>query len=229
MRLKFKLKTPQLVALILFTPLLVALVTIVFVYVKNKISISANGPDSSCGVPLYKQTWYNDPVKDKYGLMVDDKTGVKSPATIATSGCGPTSAAMVLSYWTSQQITPETTAKYCLDNGYRRTDGGTYNFPGCLAALAKQYNLQILKQSASDAKRHLKWHSLSPSNYSLPIIMTIGDCQNQKYTKGSHYIVLTKIVGDTVYINDPHNNNTQDTVENIFNSCTLNGYWYIHK
>ena len=224
---KIKIKKPLIIAAIIALPLIIALAAAGLYYSLNKIGISADS--TSCSVQPYKQTtspWGDD----SYGYSVNDNTGAKTATTVAKSGCGPTAAAMVLKYWTGNgNINPGTTAQYCLDNGFRSKTGGPYNFPGCLEALAKHYNLKFSKVNASDAQSYLKWYSKGSSNNLLPIIMTVGPCEGQKYTSASHYIVLTKIVGDTVYINDPNKNNTSDSVSNIFGSCKQNGYWYIHK
>jgi hypothetical protein len=217
-----------LVWLVVAFPVIAAFTFVTGTYFYNKASISADTASSGCSVPAYKQTagsWAGM----SYGMKVNDNTGEKTPATVASSGCGPTAAAMVLKYWTNNsEVTPGVTAKHCLDNGYRRTDGGPYNFPGCLSSLANRYHLKVDKISASDAQSKLKWHSQGTDHYLLPIIMTVGPCLSKKYTAASHYIVLTKIVGGTVYINDPNKNNTSDSVSNIFESCAQNGYWYIH-
>lgn len=48
-----------------------------------------------------------------------------SKQTIGNSGCGPTSAAMVVATFIDKSITPVQTCKQAVDNGYRTYDNGT--------------------------------------------------------------------------------------------------------
>lgn len=62
--------------------------------------------------------------------------------TIATSGCGPTSMAMVLNYYVDDSITPIETTAYALENNYRtRYDGTAWAY---FEDMANKYDLEFL-------------------------------------------------------------------------------------
>ena len=64
--------------------------------------------------------------------------------TISTSGCGPTSMAMVISSLTDYDVTPIDMASFSVENGYRTEDQGTsWSFFGA-AAEFNFYNYQLL-------------------------------------------------------------------------------------
>ena len=99
---------------------------------KNNKS-AGNGPataeDNYNGAVYYRQG------DDRWGQM-DYGTG-----SIAASGCGPTSAAMLISSLTGQPITPDETAAWSVANGYRIPNEGTaFDF---FPAVAKQYGLEL--------------------------------------------------------------------------------------
>ncbi len=193
--------------------------------------------DASCetGVPIFKQTAYKG--LDDNGNVIKaaylygrrkNSSGQWIKADIASSGCGPTALAMVLAYKMGNgNMTPDVAASYCLNNGFRPPDGGTH--PDCFDAYAREKGFKADEVSSREAKNLLR--------KGIPIIMTVGGCQQGKYTSGGHYIVLTLIRDEVVdgktktivLINDPNKDNTWDYPENIFNSCYRNGYWFIHK
>ncbi len=99
--------------------------------------------------------------------------------TIATSGCGPTSMAMILTYLTGETITPVDTSAYSVQHGYRCEGNGTY--AALFPAMAKEYGLEC--------------EQLSPTSQNI-----IQSLQEGKvliahmgpgtFTSGGHYIVL---------------------------------------
>ena len=99
--------------------------------------------------------------------------------TIASSGCGPTSAAMVLTYLTGETHDPVEVANYSVKNGYRCEGNGTYEalFP----AVAKTYGLNC-KQEEQTTSNIIA--SLKAGNV---IIAHMGPGH---FTSGGHYIVL---------------------------------------
>jgi hypothetical protein len=56
----------------------------------------------------HDKRWEND----VYSLL-DSKS-----QTIGTSGCGPTTAAMIVAQWKDKTVTPKTLAKFSLQGGY---------------------------------------------------------------------------------------------------------------
>lgn len=115
--------------------------------------------------------------------------------TIASSGCGPTSAAMVLTYLTGEKVTPVEAADFSVKNGYRAEGNGTYEalFP----AIAKAYGLTCQQQSQTATN---VVQSLSDGNV---IIAHMGPGE---FTSGGHYIVLRETDGNgNVLVADPAN------------------------
>src|SRR5207244_1536362 len=106
---------------------------------------------------------------------------------IASSGCGPTSLAMVISYWTNKQVLPPQTAKQAL---HVCGAGMAYT---SIVTVPAQYGLHSKLVSWDEAKRYLK--------QGIPIITV----QTPGYFTGhGHYIVITGInANGTFAINDP--------------------------
>lgn len=114
------------------------------------------------------------------------------PLTIASGGCGPTSAAMVITYLTGETVDPVATCKFSESNGFVDSSG-TYEafFP----AIAKAYNLNC-KQESQTADNII--NSLKQGNV---IIAHMGP---GTFTKGGHYIVLKGLdANGNVIVADP--------------------------
>ncbi len=117
--------------------------------------------------------------------------------TIAAAGCGPTSAAMVLTYLTGETVDPVTACAWSTQHGYACNGNGTYEalFP----AIGEAYGLTVKKESQT-AKNIL--NSLSNGNV---IIAHMGPGE---FTSGGHYIVLRETDGNgNVLVADPANPN----------------------
>ncbi len=115
--------------------------------------------------------------------------------TIAAAGCGPTSAAMVLTYLTGDKVTPPEACSYSTQHGFASNGNGTYEalFP----SIGQAYGLKVVKQSQT-ANNIL--NSLNDGNV---IIAHMGPGE---FTKGGHYIVLRKTDGNgNVLVADPAN------------------------
>jgi hypothetical protein len=115
--------------------------------------------------------------------------------TIAAAGCGPTSAAMVLTYLKGEKIDPVTTSAWSQQHGYASNGNGTYEalFP----AIGKAYGLNVVKQEQTATNIV---NSLKQGN---TIIAHMGPGE---FTKGGHYIVLRKVdANGNVLVADPSN------------------------
>ena len=113
--------------------------------------------------------------------------------TIKNSGCGITSAAMIVATWWDKKITPKDTAAECVSKGYRTPNSGTD--PGYFKYLAKKYGASkyLATKSVETAKS-----CIAAGGY---VIVNVGP---SVWTKGGHYIVWWKLDGNNnVYINDP--------------------------
>lgn len=174
-------------------------------------------------------------------------------AIIHGSGCGPTSIAMVLTTLNKRfrtypkdgktmydPISPSMTATFCNNSGDRINDHGTADACVQHAATAWRWTYDTVKTTDVTKIRSL----LSRNE---PLIAVVGKGPDQKFTSGGHFIVLTGISGDTVYINDPNYNKNGRTVtykngsKKTFNTSQenidglLNDYisrdvvYYVHK
>lgn len=114
-----------------------------------------------------------------------------SSQTIGTSGCGPTSAAMVVTA-IKGTITPDRMADLFVDNGYRSASNGTY-----LSAfhwVADVFDIGYQETYSLDTAVDL----LKDNNY---LIVSVG---NGLFTTGGHLMVITGIDEDTLKIYDPY-------------------------
>lgn len=114
--------------------------------------------------------------------------------TIAAAGCGPTSLAMILTYYTGKSITPVDTANYAMQHHYRIIGNGTDD--KLFDAMCKQYGVRGEYQSATadNIVRALK--------QGKKIIAHMGP---GTFTGEGHYIVLKGITSDgRVLVADPN-------------------------
>ena len=111
--------------------------------------------------------------------------------TIGSSGCGPTSAAMVVSS-IKGTITPDTMANLFVKYGYRSANNGTYW--SAYRAVANEFNIGYTE--TSDIQKALDL--LRNKNY------IIVSCGNGLFTTGGHYIVIVGIEENTLKIYDPY-------------------------
>ena len=111
--------------------------------------------------------------------------------TIGTSGCGPTSSAMVVSS-IKGNITPNEMANLYMQYGYRSANQGTYwsAFKWTADVFDIGYS-ECYKLDDAVAK-------LKDNNY------IIASCNQGLFTYGGHFIVLTGVEGDYIKVYDPY-------------------------
>lgn len=114
-----------------------------------------------------------------------------SNQTIGNSGCGPTSAAMVVSS-IKGVISPETMANLYVQHGYRSTNNGTYW--SAFRWTADAFNIDYKETSSLDTAIKL----VKDNNY------VIVSCGNGLFTYGGHFIVIVGVEGNTLKIYDPY-------------------------
>ena len=128
----------------------------------------------------------------KWGSESYTTTGSRSQ-TIATSGCGPTSMAMVLNYYVDDSITPIQTAIYAVENHHRTSGNGTSW--GYFGEMANEYDLEFI-QTASSVEA-LEWMNTQEDPL---VICSMGP---GLWTRQGHFIVLWNVENGIAYINDP--------------------------
>lgn len=136
------------------------------------------------GLTYYSQVdsrWKNHPYTS---------TGNKSQ-TIGSSGCGATSASMVVSS-IKGTITPDTMGDLFVQNGYRSKNSGTYW--SAFRAVADEFDIEYKETNSLDKAIEL----LKDNNY------IIASCGNGLFTYGGHFIVLVSVNNNTIKIYDPY-------------------------
>ena len=114
--------------------------------------------------------------------------------TIASSGCGPTAMAMVLTAVTGEEVTPVDAANWSMENGHRIKDNGTAW--AYFEDIADAYGIECEQMGVS---RSNIIDNLSEGKY---VIAVVGPGH---FTSGGHYIVLTGITEDgKITVADPN-------------------------
>ena len=136
------------------------------------------------GLTYYNQTdsrWRHH----QYSLIGD------TSQTIGTSGCGPTSAAMVVTA-IKGTITPPEMGDLFVQYGYRSASSGTYW--SAFRWVADVFDIGYQECSSLDTAVDL----VRNNNY---VICSVG---NGLFTTGGHFIVIVGIDGNTLKIYDPY-------------------------
>lgn len=134
-------------------------------------------------------TYYNQ-TDNRWKNHVYSSVG-NSSQTIGTSGCGPTSAAMVVTA-IKGTITPPEMGDLFVQYGYRSANNGTYW--SAFRWVADVFNIDYQECSSLDTAVNL----VRNNNY---VICSVG---NGLFTTGGHFIVIVGIDGDTLKIYDPY-------------------------
>jgi hypothetical protein len=130
--------------------------------------------------------------------------------TIGSSGCGPTSAAMVVSS-IKGNITPDKMAELYTKYGYRSANQGTYW--SAFKWTADIFDIEYSEcYKLDDAVEKLK-----DNNY------IIASCNQGLFTYGGHFIVLIGIEGDYIKVYDPYLYNEKFDVSSRRGLATVKG------
>ena len=166
-------------------------------------------PANGMQIPHYLQTDYGN---IPYG-----------GGSIASSGCGPTSFAMIANYLTDTTITPADAVAWC-GNSYYMPGVGTYW--SYFQAAANHFGCGSVTQT-SDANQVLQ--ALSEGH---PVI---SSQRAGLFTSGGHFIVLRGVTADSkVLVNDPNDNSSKNYINREFDMmsevhATSNAYWIFDK
>lgn len=111
--------------------------------------------------------------------------------TIGTSGCGPTSAAMIVTA-IKGTITPPEMGDLFVQYGYRSANSGTYW--SAFRWVADVFDIEYQETTNINTAIEL----LRNNNY---VVCSVA---NGLFTSGGHFIVLTEINGETITVYDPY-------------------------
>ena len=134
-------------------------------------------------------TYYSQ-IDSRWKNILYTSTGNKSQ-TIGSSGCGPTSSAIVVTSIKGTILPTEMAALY-VKNGFRSANNGTYwsAFPWTAQIFGIPYQETYYLDTAVNLIRN--------NNYT---IVSVGD---GLFTTGGHFIVIVGIEGNTLKIYDPY-------------------------
>lgn len=165
-------------------------------------NISYDGTNSKQGLDLlgsYQGITYFNQGDSRWGNELYTSTGNKSQ-TIKSSGCGPTSAAMVVSS-SKGLILPPTMCKLFVDNGFRTADNGTAwkAFP----FVADFFDFGFYDETSS-FNEALSYMKTDKDKDGISDYFVIISCGSGLWTTGGHFVVWINQSGDQSAVNDPY-------------------------
>ena len=138
----------------------------------------------------YTGLTYYSQIDSRWSNKMYSSTGNASQ-TIGTSGCGPTSAAMIVTA-TKGTITPDEMADLFVQYGYRSANNGTYL--SAFRFVADTFNIEYQETYKLDDAVSL----LRDNNY---LVVSVN---NGLFTTGGHLMCIVGIEGDMLKIYDPY-------------------------
>ena len=164
-------------------------------------NISYDGTYTGKGTSLlgkYQGLTYYSQMDSRWGSIMYSAKGDRSQ-TIKSSGCGPTSAAIIISS-SKGAITPPTTADIALRYGYRTRDNGTaWSYWSFIADYFDfDYYAQTYNYSTMISKLKTDKNKDGVSDY-----FVVASCGYGLFTTGGHYIALMGFNGKIV-VYDPY-------------------------
>ena len=144
----------------------------------------------------------------RWGSLDYSAPGEKT--TIGASGCGPTAMAMVLATWADPNVTPKTECAWALRNGYKAPKQGTYY--GYFVPAAARYGLKARQLSWTNIYGNSKSSLHEEAREAVEAGHLVIACMGKGlWTSSGHYVLVWKIQGNTIYINDPASTRTVRT------------------
>lgn len=174
--------------------------------------IAYNGSEKTPNIQLgeYAGLTYYSQLDNRWRHKIYSSVGNTSQ-TIGTSGCGPASAAMVVSS-IKGNITPDQMADLYTRYGYRSPNQGTYW--SAFKWTADVFNIEYSEcYRLDDAINKLK-----NNNY------IIASCNQGLFTYGGHFIVLVGIEGNYIKIYDSYLYNGKYDVASRRGKAIVKGY-----
>lgn len=163
-------------------------------------NISYNGDISGKGLKLLGKyqglTYYSQ--ADRWANKMYSSTNNKRQ-TMKTSGCGPTSAAMIVSS-SKGAILPTTMASLFVENGYRTSNNGTAWSAFPFVADCFDFKEYYTTNNFESMTKYLKQTRKDGSNK----YFIIASCGSGLFTSSGHYIVLVADKNKNITVYDPY-------------------------
>ena len=173
--------------------------------------VAYEGAEKTPNIQLgdYAGLTYYSQLDSRWSSKIYSSVGDNSQ-TIGTSGCGPTSSAMIVSS-IKGNITPDQMAELYTKYGYRSSNQGTYW--SAFKWTADVFDIGYSEcYKLDDAVAKLK------DNHYI-----IVSCNQGLFTYGGHFIVLTGIEGDYIKVYDPYLYNGKFDVASRRGKVTVSG------
>lgn len=164
-------------------------------------NISYDGTNTGKGTKLlgkYQGLTYYSQMDSRWGSIPYTSCGDKSQ-TIKSSGCGPTSAAMIVTA-SKGTITPPVMAQLAKDNGYRTTSNGTAW--GYWSFIADFFNFDYFAPTYSYSTMIQKLKT-DKNKDGISDYFVVVSCGYGLFTTGGHYITLMGFDGKII-VYDPY-------------------------
>lgn len=165
-------------------------------------NVAYNGTSSGNGLKLlgkYQGLTYYNQADSRWANKLYTSTGNKTQ-TMASSACGPTAAAMVVSS-SKGAILPTTMASLFVDNGYRTANNGTAW--ACWPFVADYFGFDEYYTTTSDSKM-LSYLKTDKNKDGASDYFVVASCNSGLWTTGGHYIVLVADNDSTITVYDPY-------------------------
>ncbi|MBO5093168.1 MAG: C39 family peptidase [Lachnospiraceae bacterium] len=151
-------------------------------YIDGELQVEEITREGGVSLPQYYQ---NDYKHVRYGN-----------GTISSSGCAPTSIAMVISGLTGKRVTPEDVVKWTGNKYYVSGQGSSWSI---FSACAKNWGVSCNNLGKSQK------NVIAALQAGKPVIASMGP---KTFTKGGHIIVLRGVTMDGYFlVNDPNKKN----------------------
>lgn len=164
--------------------------------------IAYEGSNSGNGLSLlgsYQGLTYYNQADSRWANVLYTSTGNKTQ-TMASSACGPTAAAMIVSS-SKGTILPTTMASLFVDNGYRTKSNGTAWAAFPFVADYFDFNEYHTTTSFNTMLTYLK---KDVDKNGISDYFVIASCNSGLWTSGGHYIALMGDNGGTITVYDPY-------------------------
>ena len=157
---------------------------------QGQVAYEGSEKTPNVNVGEYAGLTYYSQIDSRWSNKMYSSVGDRSQ-TIGTSGCGPTSAAMVVSS-IKGNITPDQMANLYTQYGYRSANQGTY-------WSAFRWTADVFNIGYSECYRLDDAVAKLRNNHYI-----IASCNQGLFTYGGHFIVLTGVEGNYIKVYDPY-------------------------